>query len=306
MKLLIAEDDLTSRTMLELITRRWGYQVEAVADGEQAWEALQRPDPPRLLLLDWMMPRLDGISLCQRIRATESSDPPFIILLTARTETADIVAGLEAGANDYVAKPFANAELQARLKVGQRMLDLQGELNSAQQALAYQASHDALTGLLNRCAIMQALGREMARSARKLDPLCIALCDIDHFKRINDSFGHLAGDEVLREVTRRLQSVLRPYDEVGRYGGEEFLFLLGPGGQEPGLLFERLRAVVGDRPISIAGQDLTVTISCGVVLYRPPDDRRVAAELLSEADRLLYCAKEQGRNRVLLESGPAC
>ncbi len=130
----------------------------------------------------------------RRIRQQQSSNPPFIILLTARCETGDIVAGLDAGANDYIAKPFENAELQARLQVGRRMLTLQQELLGAKDALAFQATHDALTGLLNRGAVMQVLEKEMARAIRLSQPLCIGLCDIDYFKRINDAHGHPAGD----------------------------------------------------------------------------------------------------------------
>ena len=129
MKLLIAEDDLTCRVMLDAVTRQWGYETVVVADGEAAWQALQEQDPPRLLLFDWMMPKLDGLELCRRIRNQKTSDPPFIILHTARTDTEDIVAALEAGANDHIAKSFDNAELRARLRVGSRMLDLQTELN---------------------------------------------------------------------------------------------------------------------------------------------------------------------------------
>ncbi len=204
MKLLIAEDDLTSRTVLTAVAGKWGFETIAVEDGEAAWDVLQADEPPRLLLLDWEMPRLDGLALCERIRNRESSNPPYIILLTARTETDDIVAGLEAGANDYISKPFVNSELQARLQVGRRMLNLQAELINAKEAMAFQATHDALTGLLNRGAIMEALDVEMARAQRQDQTLCIGLCDIDHFKRVNDTHGHLAGDAVLREVTQRL------------------------------------------------------------------------------------------------------
>ncbi len=146
--------------------------------------------------------------------------------MTARSETGDIVAGLEAGANDHIAKPFANAELQARLQVGRRMLNLQSELNRAKETLAYQASHDSLTGLLNRGAIMKALTRGMASARRLGQTLCIGLCDIDHFNWINDAHGHSIGDAVLCEVGRRIAYALGPHDQLGRYGGEEFLILL--------------------------------------------------------------------------------
>ncbi len=138
MKLLVADDDLTSRTMLAAVARKWGYESVTAEDGEEAWQILQQPELPLLLLIDWEMPRLDGLGLCQRIREIDTKNPPFIILLTSRSETDDVVAGLEAGANDYIVKPFANAELQARLKVGRRMLELQDELKEAQNVLVYE------------------------------------------------------------------------------------------------------------------------------------------------------------------------
>jgi CheY-like chemotaxis protein len=138
MKLLIADDDLTSRIMLAAITKKWGYEPMVAEDGEQAWQVLQESDAPSLLLIDWEMPKLDGLGLCQRIRQQASNNPPFIILLTSRSETHDVVAGLEAGANDYIIKPFANAELKARLQVGQRMLELQNQLKKTQDVLTFE------------------------------------------------------------------------------------------------------------------------------------------------------------------------
>ncbi|MCK5715492.1 MAG: response regulator, partial [Nitrosomonadaceae bacterium] len=176
MKLLIADDDLTSRTLLESLALKWGYTPVLVEDGEAAWQVLQQENPPRLLLIDWEMPRLNGLSLCQRIRRQSSSDPAYIILLTARNEILDIVIGLEAGANEYITKPFNKIELQSRLQVGNRMLHLQAELNQAKEILAFQASHDVLTELLNRRAIMDALDKEIARAQRQPQTLCVALC----------------------------------------------------------------------------------------------------------------------------------
>lgn len=299
MKLLIAEDDLTSRTMLAAVARKWGYEPIAVEDGEAAWEVLRRPEPPRLLLLDWMMPRLDGLALCRRIRREESSDPPFIVLLTGRGETEDIVKALEAGANDHVAKPFENAELRARLDVGKRMLDLQAELRRATEALAIRATRDSLTGLLNRGAIMEALEQEMARARRRQQTLCVGLCDIDYFKRVNDTHGHLAGDAVLREAARCIEAALRPFDQVGRYGGEEFLILVEATRDQAPALFERIRHVFADTPFVVENAALDVTISCGATFFTPPADQRIDTALLAAADAALYRAKDAGRNRAV-------
>lgn len=300
MKLLIADDDITSRTILDAVSRKWGYEPVLAEDGEAAWEILQQEDAPRLLLLDWMMPKLDGLQLCKRIREIETSDPPYIILLTARTETEDIVAALEAQANDHIAKPFDNGELQARLSVGKRMLDLQSELNSTKEALFIQATRDVLTGLLNRGAVMEALDREMERARRQRQCLSIGLCDIDHFKRVNDNHGHLAGDEVLRGVANRISNTLRPYDHVGRYGGEEFLLVMA--GEVEQILdpFERIRNAVADLPIAANGDELSVTLSCGIARFEPPQYGLDANALIGAADDALYHAKETGRNRCML------
>lgn len=299
MKLLIAEDDLTSRTMLTMVTKSWGYKPIAVEDGEAAWQALQSEDPPRLLLLDWMMPKLDGLALCQRIRDQESQDPPFIVLLTARTETDDIVTGLDAGANEYISKPIANAELRARLQVGKRMLDLQAELHQTREALAYQAYHDALTGLLNRRAVMEGLEEERSRVTREMSTICVAMCDIDHFKGVNDTYGHQLGDAVLHEVGQRITQSLRPYDKVGRYGGEEFLIILPMESEHADMPLERVRQAISESPFEYEGASIQVTMSAGATILKR-DDKRDSSALIADADAALYQAKDAGRNRLII------
>lgn len=299
MKLLIAEDDSTSCAMLAAIVSKWGYEPIAVEDGEAAWTILQADDPPRLLLLDWEMPVLDGLKLCQRIRQQETNDHPYIILLTARSDTTDIVSGLHAGSNDYIAKPFENTELQARLQVGQRMLKLQAELNQVRENLVYQANHDVLTGLMNRRAVLQALEKEICRTQRMQETLCVALCDIDYFKQVNDSHGHLVGDAVLEEVARRMSAVSRPYDHIGRYGGEEFLIVINTHSDQVLGTFERLRLAIADSQFVIDHLRLTVTMSFGISMLLPTADKRDAMSLIASADESLYKAKETGRNRVV-------
>ena len=296
MKILLAEDDATSRRMLSAVLGKWGYEVTTTADGAEAWDVLQRPDAPRLAILDWMMPGMDGIDVCRKVRAIPTQNPPYIIMLTSLGAHEDIARGLDAGANDYVAKPHNNAELRARLGVGQRMLELQSEANAARQALAHEAMHDPLTGIFNRRAIMDLLRKELARAAREDQALSVGLCDIDHFKQVNDTHGHQSGDDVLCSFVQCIQSGLRSYDHVGRYGGEEFL-VLAPGarGAAESGLYERLRKGVADSAMHTRSGNLKITVSIGVAEGLGED---AADEVLAAADAALYRAKDNGRNCI--------
>jgi two-component system, cell cycle response regulator len=295
-RILIAEDDLTSRTVLTALLRNWGYDPMATEDGAKTMEALQQADAPRLLLLDWNMPKMNGLEVTRQVRAQDTSNPPYIILLTSRGETVHIVAGLDAGANDYMIKPYKTEELRARVSVGQRMLELQANLLEARNALAHQALHDPLTGVYNRRAIDNVLCQELARAQRENVGLAIGMCDIDHFKRVNDTYGHTVGDEALCGFVHRLKRHLREYDHLGRWGGEEFL-VVAPGITEKGSggLYERLRAAVADDPLPTRAGNLSITVSIGVAVW---SGKETEDELLSAADYALYQAKGQGRNCV--------
>jgi two-component system cell cycle response regulator len=299
-RVLIAEDDLTSRALLRRVVAQWGYEALVVSDGQEAFEALIADDAPRLAVLDWMMPSLDGVEVCRRVRAMETSSPPYIILLTSRSDKDDIVHGLEAGANDYVGKPFDRDELRARLLVGQRFVELNAKLLQTQRALEKQALTDVLTGTMNRRAILRRLGEEIARADRQGIALSVGLLDIDHFKDVNDTCGHATGDAVLQAVVDRSIRGMRPYDAFGRFGGEEFLVVL-PGVGPPGVqqILERVRRCVCSSPIECDGQTAEVTVSIGGVTRR---DESVDA-LIRAADGALYKAKEQGRNQVVMAEG---
>jgi len=286
MRILIAEDDLTSRSMLAAVLKKSGHDVVETADGTEAWEALQRVDAPRLVILDWVMPGMDGVEVCRKLRQLETDCPPYVIMLTGQADRKHVVEGLEAGADDYVAKPFERAELKARVDAGARIVSLQ-------ERLANQATTDELTGLPNRRAGLEALGRELARSSREDLPLGVAILDVDHFKQVNDTHGHPAGDDVLRELAQRLNATLRPYDHLCRYGGEEFL-LVSPGATDSAP-WERLRAAVAGSPFPTRVGDLDVTVSIG---HTEGDGQSDPEALIAAADRGLYRAKEAGRNRV--------
>jgi len=298
MKILVAEDDLVTRRMLEAFLGRWGYEAVMVADGQEAWQLLQQDDAPRLAILDWMMPGLDGTSICREVRKLNLRPYIYLILLTARGYKKDVITGLEAGADEYLTKPFDPYELKARLRSGARIVELQDSLIQAREALREQAMHDPLTNLLNRRASLDSLLSELSRAKREQDPLSVMMVDIDFFKTVNDRFGHLAGDEVLCEVARRLRTSARTYDLVGRFGGEEFLVVAPGCNTAQGLIqAERLREVVCSQPITVKDLSVKVTISVGVATTLQSNRQEMEA-LLAAADHALYRAKAGGRNRI--------
>jgi len=297
-KILIADDDALSRRLLEKTLTLAGYEVTSVANGRQAVERLSEPDAPRLALLDWMMPELDGPGVCQQVRKSRDHNYVYMILLTSRESKEDIVAGLESGADDYLIKPFDADELKARLRTGERILHLEDRLVEAREQMRFKATHDHLTTLWNRGVIMDLLGRELTRSQRENGCTAVLLGDVDHFKNTNDTHGHLVGDQVLREVARRLLLSVRSYDFVGRYGGEEFLVVLNNCWPDAAFArAEQIRKNVGTRPVQTDAGPLGISMSLGMLLssdwgHRPAD------ELLREVDAALYAAKTAGRNCV--------
>jgi len=302
-RILIADDDVTSRLVLVGVLKKHGYEVVVTVDGAEAWDAMQRPDAPKLAIFDWVMPGLAGVDVCRRARTIQSDQPPYIILLTSRGEKTDIVTGLEAGADDYLAKPFDAGELLARVDVGRRMVELQARLSEARDALAHEAMHDPLTGVLNRRAFAIALSRELSRKRRHHNYLAVGICDVDHFKQINDTHGHQVGDEVLCGLVRVIGSNLRGHDVLGRHGGDEFVVLTEHAREDgAGILYERLQAAVADSPIPTGAGDIPITISFGVKIGA---EGETEAELLAAADRALYQAKSRGRNQVSLASETA-
>jgi diguanylate cyclase (GGDEF)-like protein len=301
MKILIAEDDNVSRRLLEVTLRKWGYDVVVCPDGVSAWEVLQQPDAPHLAILDWMMPTMDGLEVCRRVRQHTSDSYVYLILLTARSQKEDLITGLEAGADDYLTKPFDAQELRMRLRAGQRILNLLEELIFAREALREQAQRDSLTRLCNRATVLTLLRKELLRAERlhrngKPAPVSVVMLDLDHFKHINDTYGHLAGDAVLREAARRMREAIRPYDCLGRYGGEEFLLVFADCESAGAVaLAERLRLAVSQDAMVLAEGQVSITLSAGIATSGATHEALV---LVGAADTALYRAKRNGRNRI--------
>jgi diguanylate cyclase (GGDEF)-like protein len=295
---LVAEDDPVTRRVVESFLSKWGYDVKAVGDGAEAWQILQSHDAPRLAVLDWMLPGLEGVDVCRKVRESPSLPYIYILLLTAVSQKQDLLIALDAGADDYLVKPFEAAELRARLHVGGRILSAQDELIAAREALRFQATHDPLTGLWNHVEVLEILERELDRSVRSGHPVAALMVDLDHFKKVNDNYGHLIGDEVLQEVSRLVLASVRPYDSVGRYGGEEFLVVVPSIDRiAVGALARRIQLRISEQTFDTPGGPVAVTASLGVALSSPAEGSTPTA-LVHAADLALYRAKEAGRNRT--------
>jgi diguanylate cyclase (GGDEF)-like protein len=299
MQVLVVEDSAVYRKLIGDNLRSWDFGVTLAATGSEAWQILEQADSPKLVLLDWVLPDLDGLELCQRIRQTGSSRSyVYVILLTGKEGRQNMLDAMKAGADDYLAKPFNELELKARLLVGKRILDLQEELVTAREAMRHAATYDSLTGLMNRGEILSTFQRELERARREHQSVGVILGDIDHFKSVNDTLGHLFGDHALREIGTRLRTQFRIYDSIGRYGGEEFLMIL-PNCDLPAALLRanELREIIAQSPIVCSGVEKAITMSMGVAVSTC-DAKNEVEQLLNQADGALYAAKENGRNRV--------
>lgn len=299
MNVLLAEDSKMYRQIISRDLTSWGFAVVTANDGKAAWDLLQEADAPSLVLLDWVLPEIEGVELCRRIRqADANSRYTYTILLTSRDDKGHMMEAMQAGVDDYVEKPFDPDELRARVLVGKRILDLQQQLMEARDSLHMAATYDSLTRLLNRGEILGFLKRELARAKREKTPVGLVLLDLDHFKQVNDIFGHLSGDAVLSDVGKRIRSDLRAYDGAGRYGGEEFLLVL-PGCDLANTLrrADQIRRKISESAVAAPGGTLTITASMGITVAEI-DQADVIEELLGQADSALYRAKENGRDRV--------
>jgi two-component system, cell cycle response regulator len=295
MKILVADDSSVYRALLRSTLTDWGYQVVLAAEGASARDILDSEEAPRMAILDCVMPGLTGLDLCRLIRK-RTQDYVYTILLSANGEEADVIRGFELGADDYLCKPFQEFELKARLKVGERIIRAHEELVEAREALKFEATHDPLTRLLNRKAVLELLTKEISRARRLQTPLSIFLADLDFFKHINDTYGHLVGDDVLRNTAARIRGAIREYDHVGRYGGEEFIAVLpGCNADLAEQVAERVRRSISEEAVANTPCPVNITVSIGVLQWQSGMD---VSDLLQETDVALYRAKNGGRNRV--------
>ena len=300
MRTLIVDDDEAYLELLRMILERQGHVVFEATDGLQAWNLLQA-EPIPLVITDWMLPELDGVELTKRIRQANLPYYTYVILLTAKKTLHDIVGGIEAGADDYLTKPFDVSEFKARVGIGERILNLETRLRESLHQLASLASHDSLTGLLNRRALYEIIEQEQARTREAGKPLGVVMIDLDHFKMINDQYGHLTGDEALCQVAKTIMERKRSSDYAGRWGGEEFLLVL-PGASVPeaGYVAERMRLAIRSLAIPLKdGRVVSVRASLGAASTAPGEEFSLE-RLIDGADKALYMAKAAGRDLVKL------
>jgi len=306
--ILLAEDDPVTRMLMTRFLKKAGYEVDAVADGAEALESMSRRYYP-ILVTDWEMPEMDGIALCQAVRNLQLDGYVYALLLTARNAKEHIIAGLEAGADDYLIKPVHEPELIARLNTGRRILALEHSLRAANERNRILSITDALTGAFNRRYFMEQLPREVERCRRYANPLSVILCDIDHFKEVNDVRGHASGDEVLQQFAARIQrSIRNQSDWLVRLGGEEFLIVLPETDYEGAVCAaEKIRNIVVESPFMTRVGNLRVTASFGVASTESqgPDLSFKVETLMKTADECLYRSKQAGRNRTTAVEIPA-
>ncbi len=313
MDVLLVEDDRAFRVFLKDRIREWGHRVEEAEDGPGGLDKILNGNFD-MLILDWNISSLPGYDFCKSVREKFEMRGPdelfllnqsscervlkylYIIVLESRTSADEKIIALESGADDYLKKPFNVEELRARIRVGERIISLQNRLVRVYNTLCKMASYDSLTGIYNRRTILDILEREILRSNREGNPLCVAMVDLDDFKKVNDTYGHATGDIVLREVAYLIQSNLRKYDYVGRIGGEEFLIIFSNLDlQEAVRVCERLRRVMEKHRFDLEDEKIGVTLSIGVSSWR---SNMGIDGLLKSADDACYKAKFTGKNRV--------
>ncbi len=300
MKVLIADDDPSSRLLLAGLLKNKDCEILLADNGTTAMEILQGNALPNLIFMDWNMPGMTGVEIISLLRTTQQEYQPYIIMISANDGQEQIIEALDYGADDYITKPMDGHLVNAKYSVAKRIIDIQEKLKQSNEMLEKLAYYDELTGVLNRRAGNASFEVELERCIRKDQNICIAMVDIDHFKSINDNFGHQVGDKVLREAAGILKKTLRPYDVVCRYGGEEFMLIAEISiAAEAEQLLERVRKKIADSPIQVDNEQIHITASFGA-LVRTPKSHLQMSDLVKQADTALYEAKGAGRNQVII------
>ncbi|MCP4716281.1 MAG: diguanylate cyclase [Deltaproteobacteria bacterium] len=298
MKVLIADDDNVTRLTISKNLQKWGYEILTAENGAQAWQFLQEKDPPRIAILDWMMPEIDGVEICRKLH--HSSDSPLIytILLTTRNEKEDLVYALENGAHNFQSKPISRDELRAHISVGKRLVQADDRIKSYAKEMERLAATDHLTGINNRRHFLEHAEQELRRSQRYKRELSVLMLDIDHFKQINDTHGHAAGDQTLKALAETCLNTLRINDIFGRIGGEEFAALLPEtSGPSAMIAAERIRTALEKTAVPCSSTSISFTVSIGVTTLEHTDKN--IETIIKRADSALYTAKENGRNQSI-------
>lgn len=302
-RILLVDDEPTQRLIMARLLKRAGYEVETAGNGREALGKLETGEF-QLMITDWEMPEMDGIALCSAVRALQNKAYVYIILLTARDAIEHVVTGLQAGADDYLTKPVIEPELMARLNTGKRIVTLERSLRAANEENRRLSITDPLTGAYNRRYLMEQLPREIDRAARYGRQLSVVMCDVDYFKKINDTHGHHIGDEVLKWFVANLNKTVRGSDWVARYGGEEFVVVLPETNvASSAIAAEHLRAQVAAEPFCAGETSFAVTASFGASGWKAivPGGSTLDA-LMAKCDAGVYASKAAGRNKVTTES----
>jgi diguanylate cyclase (GGDEF)-like protein len=301
-RVLLVEDETLQRRALSTALEHGGFEVVTANDGQQALDVLNQQDIS-LVITDWEMPNLDGPSLCRAIRSAKNARYTYIIMLAGREEVQSVVRGLQSGADDYLAKPCVEPELLARLNTGMRLLELESSLRRSYEENQRLCVIDALTGTYNRRYLEEQLALELARAVRYKHALSILLCDIDHFKTVNDNYGHQCGDNVLIKCAEELNKCLRKADWMARYGGEEFIIVLPETDPASAMVVaERCRVALENTSFRGGGKSFPLTASFGVTgVGDQNSDSANLTTLIAEADAALYTSKKNGRNRITLQ-----
>jgi two-component system, cell cycle response regulator len=297
MRVLIAEDDFASRILLDAVLVKWGYEVVPADDGEAAWEILRAETAPPIAILDWMMPKLSGVDLCQRVREQPRELVPYILMLTAKGQKSDITSGLDAGADDYLVKPFDLAELGARLRVARRAISLQRELIDSRKTVQYQALHDISTGALNRGTLLSVLAEAMQPGAR----VSVTMLALEEHRARQQREGAPSAEAAVRGVVQRVRALM-PGATIGRYGADELVVVeVGKHDSEVAASVERLRAEVGTAEFAAAqGAESPIALRAGIVTW---DQAATLELLLCYADAALYAARAEGGGVEVFDLG---